>query len=70
MHTRSALVSASFRLNADNNSVSARDALAAAIPLHSAKLEKMGFEGPSCRAFPLGITGLHQTGSLFLWYMR
>jgi hypothetical protein len=64
MHKRSSLVSPSFRLNADNNSVTARDALAAAIALHSTKFKKVGFKGISCRVLPFGITGLRTTGSL------
>jgi hypothetical protein len=44
MHTRSPLISPSFRLNADSSSVDVRDALAAAIALHSAKFKKIGFE--------------------------
>src|SRR5271166_97579 len=68
--TRSPLISPSFRLNADSSSLNARDALAAAIALHSAKSKKMGFDGLSCRALPFGITGLRTTGSSLRWYMR
>ena len=52
-HTRSPLISANFRLNADSSSVNARDALAAAIALHSAEFKKVGFEGSFMPGTPL-----------------
>jgi len=56
-------LSPNFRLNVDSSSMNARDALAAAIALDSAKFEKVGFEALSCWALLFGIAGLPTTGS-------